>query len=147
MGAEAERIAEVYRASSSRVLARLIRVLGGDFQLAEDALQDAFEAALAQWPAGGFPEEPAAWILRAARNKAIDRVRRRARLEEKLAEVPSADEATPSLDEADDDPVGDDRLRLIFTCANPALAIEAQVALTLRTLSGLSTEEVARAFL
>ncbi|MFT3771406.1 MAG: sigma-70 family RNA polymerase sigma factor [Minicystis sp.] len=150
----AEHIASVYREESGRVLARLIRVLGGDFQLAEEGLHDAFEAALVQWPEAGVPDEPRAWILRAARNKAIDRLRRRARLEEKLAEMAQAEEAIDAAEEAIragedalDDPVGDDRLRLIFTCCNPALAVEAQVALTLRTLCGLSTEEIARAFL
>jgi RNA polymerase sigma-70 factor, ECF subfamily len=141
------RIAAVYRESSGRVLARLIRVLGGDFQLAEEALHDAFEAAVAQWPEEGVPDEPRAWILRAARNKAIDRLRRRVRLEEKLAEITPSEEPSFEIEESADDPVGDDRLRLIFTCCNPALGIDAQVALTLRTLCGLSTEEIARAFL
>jgi RNA polymerase sigma-70 factor (ECF subfamily) len=141
------RIAAVYRESSGRVLARLIRVLGGDFQLAEEALHDAFEAALAQWPDEGVPDEPRAWILRAARNKAIDRVRRRVRLEEKLASITPSEEPSFEIEDGADDPVGDDRLRLIFTCCNPALGIDAQVALTLRTLCGLSTEEIARAFL
>jgi RNA polymerase sigma-70 factor (ECF subfamily) len=144
-GVEA-RIAAVYREESGRVLSRLIRVLGGDFQLAEEALHDAFEAALGQWPASGVPDEPRAWILRAARNKAIDRLRRRVRFEEKIAEIGPAPEALEA-EEDGDDPVGDDRLRLIFTCCNPALGIDAQVALTLRTLCGLSTEEIARAFL
>ena len=150
MSALSDRIATVYREESGRVLARLIRVLGGDFQLAEEGLHDAFEAALTQWGEGGVPAEPRAWILRAARNKAIDRLRRRVRLEEKLQEIARAEEAIDeaALDgEADPDPVGDDRLRLIFTCVNPALGVDAQVALTLRTLCGLSTEEIARAFL
>jgi RNA polymerase sigma-70 factor, ECF subfamily len=136
-------IAAIYREESGRVLARLIRVLGGDFQLAEEGLHDAFEAALTQWGEGGVPPEPRAWILRTARNKAIDRLRRRVRLEEKLAQIAREEEAI----EVDPDPVGDDRLRLIFTCCNPALGVDAQVALTLRTLCGLSTEEIARAFL
>jgi RNA polymerase sigma-70 factor (ECF subfamily) len=147
MSALSERIASVYRDESGRVLARLIRVLGGDFQLAEEGLHDAFEAALTQWAEGGVPAEPRAWILRAARNKAIDRLRRRVRLEEKLQEIAREEEEIVEAGEADEDPVGDDRLRLIFTCCNPALGADAQVALTLRTLCGLSTEEIARAFL
>jgi RNA polymerase sigma-70 factor (ECF subfamily) len=150
MDGVSETIAAVYREESGRVLSRLIRVLGGDFQLAEEALHDAFEAALLQWPADGVPAEPRAWILRTARNKAVDRLRRRARLEEKLAEIAHEEEAIDGealVSRAERDPVGDDRLRLIFTCANPALGADAQVALTLRTLGGLSTEEIARAFL
>jgi RNA polymerase sigma-70 factor (ECF subfamily) len=147
MSALSERIAAVYREESGRVLARLIRVLGGDFQLAEEGLHDAFEAALTQWAEGGVPDAPRAWILRAARNKAIDRLRRRVRLEEKLQEIAREEEEIVEAGEAEEDPVGDDRLRLIFTCCNPALGADAQVALTLRTLSGLSTEEIARAFL
>jgi len=146
-GSLSERIAAVYREESGRVLARLIRVLGGDFQLAEEGLHDAFEAALTQWTASGVPDEPRAWILRAARNKAIDRLRRRVRLEEKLEEIAREEEAIDGDGDTDADPVGDDRLRLIFTCCNPALGLDAQVALTLRTLCGLSTEEIARAFL
>ncbi len=145
-------LAKVYREESGRVLSRLIRLLGGDFQLAEEGLQDAFEAAVTQWAADGIPHEPRAWIFRAARNKAIDRLRRRARLQAKLGELAetveeAGGEAPRSEPETEIDPVGDDRLRLLFTCCNPALAIEAQVALTLRTLSGLTTEEIARAFL
>jgi RNA polymerase sigma-70 factor (ECF subfamily) len=142
-----EKIAAVYRDESGRVLARLIRLMGGDFQLAEEGLHDAFEAALTRWAEEGVPPEPRAWILRTARNKAIDRLRRRVRLEEKLAEIAGEEEAIAPDDEPDDDPAFDDRLRLIFTCCNPALGIDAQVALTLRTLCGLSTEEIARAFL
>jgi RNA polymerase sigma-70 factor (ECF subfamily) len=143
----AERVAAVYREESGRVLARLIRLLGGDFQLAEEAVQDAFEAALVQWPTEGVPATPRAWILRAARNKAIDRLRRRGKFEELVAEIEHEEESIGPPDEREEDPVGDDRLRLIFTCCNPALAADAQVALTLRTLCGLSTEEIARAFL
>lgn len=129
-------------------MARLIRVLGGDFALAEEVAQDAFEAALEQWPSEGTPAVPRAWLLRTARNKAIDRVRRRARFEAPLLDAESvsaglADEQGDSLPE----PVEDDLLRLIFTCCHPAIALEAQVALALRTLCGLSTEEIARAFL
>src|SRR5580704_15027516 len=130
MSALSDRIATVYREESGRVLARLIRVLGGDFQLAEEGLHDAFEAALSQWTEGGVPPEPRAWILRAARNKAIDRLRRRVRLEEKLAEIAREEETIDDAERADEDPVGDDRLRLIFTCCNPALGTDAQVGLT-----------------
>jgi RNA polymerase sigma-70 factor, ECF subfamily len=150
MSGLSDRIAAVYREESPRVLARLIRVLGGDFELAEEGLHDAFEAALTQWREGGLPDEPRAWILRTARNKAVDRLRRKVRLAEKLQEIARAEEAIVAEEgeeEAEADPVGDDRLRLIFTCCHPALGIDAQVALTLRTLTGLSTEEIARAFL
>jgi RNA polymerase sigma-70 factor, ECF subfamily len=140
-------IAAIYREESGRVLARLIRVLGGDFELAEEGLHDAFEAALTHWGAGGVPPEPRAWILRTARNKAIDRLRRRVRLEEKLAQIAREEEAIDEGPDAAEGPASDDRLRLIFTCCNPALGVDAQVALTLRTLCGLSTEEIARAFL
>jgi RNA polymerase sigma-70 factor (ECF subfamily) len=142
----AQRIATVYREESGRILARLIRLAGGDFQLAEEALHDAVEAALVQWPAEGAPDNPRAWLLRAARNKAIDRIRRRARLASLLEQSGPEDEAVlPELDA--EDTALDDQLRLVFTCCNPALGIDAQVALTLRTLCGLSTEEIARAFL
>jgi RNA polymerase sigma-70 factor (ECF subfamily) len=147
MSEVSERVASVYREESGSILARLIRVLGGDFQLAEEGLHDAFEAALVQWTEGGIPAEPRAWILRAARNKAIDRLRRRVRLEEKLAAIAAVEETLDDDRELEEDPAYDDRLKLIFTCCNPALGIDAQVALTLRTLSGLSTEEIARAFL
>jgi RNA polymerase sigma-70 factor, ECF subfamily len=148
MDSPAPRIATIYREESPRILARLIRVLGGDFDLAEEALHEAFEAALVQWPAEGLPESPRAWLLRAARNKAIDRLRRKVKLSAKLDEAGRLEEASASLDETfEGAALEDDRLRLIFTCCNPALAPEAQVALTLRTLCGISTEEIARAFL
>jgi RNA polymerase sigma-70 factor (ECF subfamily) len=140
-------IARVFRDERQHALATLIRLLG-DWDVAEESLQEAFAAALEQWPEDGVPAQPRAWLVRAARNKGIDRVRRRVRFEEKRAEL-----AAETLDVAPDDeapiadPDGDDRLRLIFTCCHPALAREAQVALTLRTLCGLSTEEIARAFL
>ena len=118
----------------------------GDFDLAEEAVQDAFVVALEVWPARGVPRNPAAWITTAARNKAIDRIRRARRLEDKIRDlealVPAGEE-----DEIDDSSIPDDRLRLIFTCCHPALAPEARIALTLRTLGGLSTPEIARAFL
>ena len=138
-------IETVFREERGRVLATLIRVLG-DFDLAEDALAAAWEAAVRQWPRDGRPDNPRAWLIRAARNKAIDDLRRQTlatRAQDQLqAEAPAATEP-----ETDDPRDPDDRLRLMFTCCHPALAVEAQVALTLRTLAGLSTEEIARAFL
>jgi len=147
-------ITRIYRDERQHALATLIRLVG-DWDVAEEALQEAFEAAVVQWPGGGVPDQPRAWLIRTARNKAVDRVRRRARLEEKRVELlaEAGDEAgyeDPAHVAPDDDAPGediDDRLRLIFTCCHPALAREAQVALTLRTLCGLSTEEIARAFL
>jgi RNA polymerase sigma-70 factor (ECF subfamily) len=141
-------IERLYREESGRILATLIRLLG-DFDLAEEAVLEAFVTALEQWPAEGMPANPRAWLVSTARHKAVDRLRRRTRFQEKRAEL----ERLAALEEqmASSDPpestVADDRLRLIFTCCHPALAIEAQVALTLRTLCGLSTEEIARAFL
>jgi RNA polymerase sigma-70 factor (ECF subfamily) len=144
-------ITRVFRDERGRILATLIRVVG-DIDAAEEALADAFAAALVQWPRDGTPDNPRAWLIRAARNKAADRRRRRAIDRAKRAELGAeADTAhAPAPDEADADMldvVEDDRLRLIFTCCHPALAIEAQVALTLRTLGGLETEQIARAFL
>jgi len=136
-------IEEIFRTEHGRILATLIRVLG-DFDVAEEALQEAFEAALEQWPAAGMPDNPVAWLIGTARHKAIDRLRRRARLAQKQDEIARHLELLAEEEEA---PVPEDRLRLIFTCCHPALATEAQVALTLRTLGGLSTEEIARAFL
>ncbi|HKB25148.1 MAG TPA: RNA polymerase sigma factor [Methylomirabilota bacterium] len=137
------RIDEIFRAEHGRILATLIRLLG-DFDVAEEALQEAFAAALEQWPAAGTPANPVAWLVGTARHKAIDRLRRRAWLAEKRDEIARHLELLAAEEEA---PVPEDRLRLIFTCCHPALAPEAQVALTLRTLGGLSTEEIARAFL
>jgi len=121
----------------------------GDFDLAEEAVQDAFLVALEVWPSRGLPRNPAAWITTTARNKAIDRLRRARRLEDKVQELealaPSYEE--DEVDEVDDSTIPDDRLRLIFTCCHPALAPETRVALTLRTLGGLSTPEIAHAFL
>ncbi len=137
----------VYRAESRRILATLIRLLG-DFDLAEDALHDAFRAALERWPKEGLPANPRAWLISAGRFKAIDAIRRRARLDTAqtaLAEQFEADGTDAPL--WDDESIEDDRLRLIFTCCHPALAPEARVALTLREVCGLTTEEVARAFL
>jgi RNA polymerase sigma-70 factor (ECF subfamily) len=138
----------VFRRESGPVLATLIRYLG-DFDLAEEALQEATVAALERWPVDGLPDRPGAWLLTTARRKAIDRIRREARRAEKQRAA-AADSAADSID-AEEVPemsmVTDDRLRLIFTCCHPALATEAQVALTLRTLGGLTTAEIARAFL
>jgi RNA polymerase sigma-70 factor, ECF subfamily len=137
------RIEEIFRTEYGRILATLIRLLG-DFDSAEEALQEAFAAALEQWPAEGMPANPVAWLVSTARHKAIDRLRRRARLAQKQEEIARHLELLAEDEEA---PVPEDRLRLIFTCCHPALATEAQVALTLRTLGGLSTEEIAHAFL
>jgi len=137
------RIEEIFRTEYGRILATLIRLLG-DFDVAEEALQEAFAAALEQWSEEGMPANPVAWLVSTARHKAIDRLRRRARLAQKQEEIARHLEQLAEEEEA---PVPEDRLRLIFTCCHPALATEAQVALTLRTLGGLSTEEIAHAFL
>ena len=137
----------VYRSDWGRIVAALIRLFG-DFDAAEEAAQEAFAAAADQWPASGVPEFPRAWIIQTARNKAIDRIRRQARFQEKLESyVVSGFVRTSDEPNYDTEEIPDDRLRLIFTCCHPALALEAQVALTLRTLCGLETEEIARAFL
>ena len=137
----------VYRTESRRVLATLIRLLG-DFDLAEEALHDAFRAALEQWPRDGVPANPRAWLVSTGRFKAIDGMRRRARLEAALAELPDQlDGRANTSAEPDDEAVEDDRLRLIFTCCHPALSPDAQVAMTLREVCGLTTDEIARAFL
>jgi RNA polymerase sigma-70 factor, ECF subfamily len=119
----------------------------GDFDLAEEAVQDAFVVALEVWPERGVPRNPGAWITTTARNKAIDRIRRARRLEDKVRGLEALLPADPEEDEIEDSSIPDERLRLIFTCCHPALAPEAQVALTLRTLGGLRTPEIARAFL
>jgi RNA polymerase sigma-70 factor (ECF subfamily) len=140
------RIEEIYRAESRRVFATLVRLLG-DFDLAEEALHDAFRAALEQWPSEGLPANPRAWLVSAGRFKAIDGIRRRARftsVEDVAEEVEAiADESSST----DGEGIEDDRLRLIFTCCHPMLAPDAQVALTLREVCGLTTEEIAQAFL
>lgn len=142
-----EIVDDIYRTESRRVFATLVRLLG-DFDLAEDALHDAFAAALAQWPRDGMPANPRAWLVSAGRFKAIDRMRRRARFDASLASLAEQlDHDTGAEFELDDDRVEDDRLRLIFTCCHPALAADARVALTLREVCGLTTEEIARAFL
>ena len=138
---------EVYRSDWGRIVATLIRQFG-DFELAEDAAQDAFTAAVDQWRTEGVPESPRAWIIQTAKHKAIDRLRRQTRLQEKLAADPDfASEPIVETPNLNFDEIPDDRLRLIFTCCHPALSLEAQVALTLRTLGGLQTDEIARAFL
>jgi RNA polymerase sigma-70 factor (ECF subfamily) len=142
-----ELLDSVYRAESGRILATLIRLLG-DFDLAEDAMQDAFAAALERWPKEGVPGNPRAWLVSTGRFKAIDLLRRRERFDaaqEKIAEQFEA--RTSEVFVTEDESVQDDRLRLIFTCCHPALAPEARVALTLREVCGLTTEEIARAFL
>ncbi len=137
----------VYRSESRRVLATLIRLLG-DFDLAEEALHDAFRAALEQWPRDGMPDNPRAWLVSAGRFKAIDDMRRRARFDASQAELADQlDAAAGDPAASDDEGLEDDRLRLIFTCCHPALPPDAQVALTLREVCGLTTEEIARAFL
>ena len=139
-------IEQVFRAERARVLATTIRVTNGDFDLAEEMVQEAFAAAIARWPIEGTPEEPRAWLTAVARNKAIDTIRRRVKLREIVANEDPTEEAAESVISLGVT-VQDDRLRLMFTCCHPALAPEAQVALTLRTLGGLTTEEIARAFL
>jgi len=143
-----EIVESTYRSDSRRVLATLVRLLG-DFDVAEEALHDAFAAALERWPVDGVPANPRAWLVSAGRFRAIDHIRRRARFDARHAEIAAELEShVPiSVHGGDDDEIPDDRLRLIFACCHPALAIEAQVALTLRTAGGLTTEEIARAFL
>ncbi|HEY6147887.1 MAG TPA: RNA polymerase sigma factor [Thermoanaerobaculia bacterium] len=141
----------IYREESGRILATLIRLLG-DFDLAEEAMQDGFAAALEQWPRAGTPANPRAWLVSTARHKAIDRLRRRSTFEEKREEIArlatlEQEERAEAPGEPPDNSIADDRLRLLFTCCHPSLAPDAQIALTLKTLCGLSTEEIARAFL
>jgi RNA polymerase sigma-70 factor, ECF subfamily len=140
-------VEEVYRSDWGRILATLIRFFN-DFEMAEEAAQEAFAAAVNQWRISGIPEAPRAWIIQTARNKAIDRVRRRTRFSKAVESITAAG-SSQVVEEPDYDTTGipDDRLQLIFTCCHPALALEAQVALTLRTLGGLETDEIARAFL
>ncbi|MGH2475669.1 MAG: sigma factor, partial [Candidatus Limnocylindrales bacterium] len=137
-------IGRIFREERGRSVATLIRLLG-DIDLAEDAVQEAFAVALGKWPTEGLPPNPGGWITTTARRRAIDQLRRTARgralVEQQMVDWPDAGS------DRDVGPVQDDRLRLIFTCCHPALATEAQVALTLRLLGGLSTDEVARAFL
>ena len=137
----------VYRSDWGRIVATLISLIG-DFELAEESAQEAFAAAVEKWHETGIPEFPRAWIIQTARHKAIDRIRHRVRTEEKLESYASSGlVATITEPNYDSSEIPDDRLRLIFTCCHPALALEAQVALTLRSLCGLETDEIARAFL
>jgi RNA polymerase sigma-70 factor (ECF subfamily) len=147
-GAAAQGIEEIFRREAGRVLATLIRLLG-DFDLAEEAQQEAFAAAVEQWPSHGTPANPRAWLISAGRNKAIDRIRRDILFRTKISgEIGAAESnVVAEIDAADEEVFGDDRLRLIFTCCHPALNEEAQIALTLREVCGLSTQAVARAFL
>jgi RNA polymerase sigma-70 factor (ECF subfamily) len=144
-------VERIYREESGRILATLIRLLGS-FDLAEEVMQEAFAVALEQWPKHGLPDNPRAWLVSTAHHKGVDMLRRRARFDSKRDELQKLAELEQQISEAEEnmlrpDGVSDDRLRLIFTCCHPALVLEAQVALTLRTLCGLSTEEIARAFL
>ena len=141
-------VEQTFRAESGRALATLIRVLG-DFDLAEEAVQDAFVTAIERWPRDGVPDRPGAWIVTTARNRALDRLRRRRTEAVKVAEIERAASAGVEGDVrlGGESRVADDRLRLIFTCCHPALPLDARVALTLRTLGGLTTPEIARAFL
>lgn len=136
----------LYRAESRRVLATLIRLLG-DFELAEEALQEAFRAALEQWPRDGLPDNPRVWLVSTGRFKAIDTLRRRGKSEAlyHADEVPASADADPAT--RDEEGIADDRLRLVFTCCHPALAPDTRIALTLREVCDLTTEEIARAFL
>lgn len=148
MGRDAdEAVDAVYRSDWGLIVATLIRLFS-DFEVAEEAAQEAFAAAVDQWRTSGVPEFPRAWIIQTARHKAIDRIRRRTRLKEKVESFAES-ELSQAIEEPNYDPaeIPDDRLRLIFTCCHPSLALEAQVALTLRTICGLETDEIARAFL
>lgn len=142
------KVEEIYRTESRRVFATLIRLLG-DFDLAEEGLHDAFRAALEQWPQQGLPANPRSWLVSAGRFKAVDALRRRARFDfvEDLDDRPDPASEDAADGDRPGDGVEDDRLRLIFTCCHPALSAEAQIALTLREVCGLTTEEIARAFL
>jgi len=139
----ADEIERVFREEYGRAIAVLVRRFG-DIDLAEEAVQDAFAVASARWPESGLPGSPAGWIITTARNRAIDRLRREASREDRHAQAALIHDRGEPVEEG---PVRDDRLRLIFTCCHPALATEAQVALTLRLLGGLTTAEIARAFL
>src|SRR5581483_11904345 len=143
-------IETLYRSESGRVLATLVRLLG-DLDLAEEAMHEAFAAALESWPQTGIPDNPRPWLISTARFKAIDVIRRRARFDgaqkDLVAHMESRVSDVPPGENKDDGEIEDDRLRLISTCCHPALPPEAQVALTLREVCGLTTEEIARAFL
>ena len=136
----------IYRAEGGRILSTLIRLLG-DFDLAEDAMHDAFSAAMRRWPVEGFPRNPRAWLISAGRFKAIDGLRRRTRFDASQQDIAETLHGAAPSAVAVDDELPDDRLKLIFTCCHPALAPDARAALTLREVCGLTTEEIARAFL
>lgn len=141
-----ECIAGIYADGWSRIVATMIRFTGGDWGLAEECAQDAFTQALRKWPDSGMPNQPLAWLTTAARNRAVDRMRRASTEAAKLREVAAMEpEQTPPY--ARDSEIPDERLELIFTCCHPSLNLDAQVALTLRSLTGMSTAEIARAFL
>ena len=137
-------VEDLYRRESRRVFATLIRLLG-DFDLAEEALHDAFIAAMEQWPRDGVPDNPRAWLVSTGRFRAIDTIRKRSRFEKAITDFPIAD-GTIIDSPIDDRSIDDDSLRLIFTCCHPALSPDARAALTLREMCGLTTEEIARAF-
>lgn len=141
------KIDAIYRKESRRIFATLVRLLGGDFDLAEDCMQEAFAAAIRQWPQEGVPGNPRAWLVSAARFKGIDRLRKESRAHAARDELLLHAEQSESLDAGDEEFIQDDRLRLIFTCCHPALAADVRVALTLREVCGLSTEMIAAAFL
>src|SRR5215475_8254427 len=145
--AAASAVETVYRNEWGRIVATLISIVG-DFDLAEECAQEAFTAAVDQWDASGVPDSPRAWIIQTAKHKAIDRIRRQQRYAEKLALYSNSElSEASSVPDYDTEEIPDDRLRLIFTCCHPALALDSQVGLTLRTLCGLETDEIARAFL
>lgn len=146
-GAVQVKISETFRRERAAVLATTIGVLGGDFAVAEEIVQEAFIAALEAWGASGLPEEPRAWLITVARRRAIDFIRKSVRHRDLLAALPEEDRQREPQTELRAGELPDDRLALFFTCCHPALAVEAQVALTLRTLGGITTEEIARAFL
>src|ERR1041385_6333034 len=139
-------IETLYRSESGRVLATLVRLLG-DLDLAEEAMHEAFAAALESWPQTGIPDKPRPWLISTARFKAIDAMRRRARFDGAERDLVAHIESRANDAPLEDEEIEDDRLRLIFTCCHPALPPEGQVALTLREICGLTTEEIARAFL
>ena len=140
-------VQEVYSSDWGRIVATLIRSFG-DFDLAEESAQEAFAAALDQWPETGIPDSPPAWIIQTARHKAIDRLRRQTNFQQKVESYANSGLLqTVTEPDYETSEIPDDRLRLIFTCCHPALALEAQIGLTLRTLGGLETDEIARAFL
>ena len=136
----------IFREQSRPAMATLIRLLGGNFDLAEDALQDAFMAAATQWPEQGIPDNPRAWIISAARFKAIDQIRRQQRMHE-LSDSVLQSLTTEDAPVVEKDEIEDDQLRLIFTCCHPTLSEEARLALTLREVCGMTTEQIAAAFL